>query len=300
MFLIGATLIAYLPVWHAGFIWDDDHILTANPLIKDPHGWYRFWFTTKTDDYYPLSSSAFWLEWRLWGMDATGYHVVNVLLHAVNAVLLWRLLARLEIPGAKLAAAIFALHPVNVESVAWVAELKNTLSLFFFMLSLLSYLKFDGTNVRRFYWLSLFAFLLALFSKTEVAPMPFVLLGVAWWRRNRIEWKDIWRTVPFFAAAFLLGLVCIWFQNTRSIGHIVVRTDDFWSRLAIAGRAVWFYFFKAVFPVGLLPVYPHWHTGTVSMVSFAPVLLLAVGFFFAGCIAQNGGKRRCSASAILL
>ena len=97
LFLVAATLIAYLPVWHAGFIWDDDYWLTGNPLIKDPHGWYRFWFTTRTPDYYPLTSSAFWLEWRLWGMNAAGYHAVNVLLHAVNSILLWRVLSRLKI-----------------------------------------------------------------------------------------------------------------------------------------------------------------------------------------------------------
>ena len=114
MFLVAATLIAYLPVWHAGFIWDDDILLTANPLIKDPQGWWRFWVTTRTPDYFPVFSSTFWLEWRLWGMNPLGYHVTNVLLHASSAILLWRVLARLKIPGAKLASAVFALHPVNV------------------------------------------------------------------------------------------------------------------------------------------------------------------------------------------
>jgi hypothetical protein len=122
LFLLAATVIAYLPMWHAGFIWDDDLLLTANPLIKSPHGWHQFWFTTKTPDYFPVMSSVFWIEWRLWGMNAVGYHVVNVLLHATNAILLWQLLARLKIPGARLAAAIFALHPVNAASVAWIAE----------------------------------------------------------------------------------------------------------------------------------------------------------------------------------
>ena len=290
LFLVAATLLAYLPVWHAGFVWDDDILLTANPLIKDPHGWFRFWFTTKTPDYFPVMSSAFWLEWRLWGMNATGYHVVNVLLHAVNAILLWRLLLRLEIPGAKLAAAIFALHPVNVESVAWIAELKNTLSLFFFVLSLLSYLKFDDTNRRRFYWLAFAAFLFSLLSKIEVAPLPFVLLGIVWWRRDRIEWKDICRAIPFFAAAFLLGLVSIWFQNHVAIGHDIVRTDSFWSRLAGAGWAVWFYFYKTFLPINLMPIYPRWHIDAANALSYVPGLLLVAGFFICWQFRKTWGK----------
>jgi Flp pilus assembly protein TadD len=290
LFLVTATLMAYLPVWHAGFVWDDDILLTANPLIKDPHGWYRFWFTTKTPDYFPVMSSAFWLEWRLWGMNAAGYHVVNVLLHAANAILLWRLLLRLEIPGAKLAAAIFALHPVNVESVAWIAELKNTLSLFFFVLSLLAYLKFDDTNRRQFYWLAFAAFLFSLLSKIEVAPLPFVLLGIAWWRRNQIEWKDIWRMIPFFAAAFLLGLVSIWFQNHVAIGHDIVRTDSFWSRLASAGWAVWFYFYKTFLPINLMPIYPRWHIDAANALSYVPGLLLVGGFLVCWQFRKKWGK----------
>jgi Flp pilus assembly protein TadD len=278
LFVIAATVLAYQPMWHAGFIWDDDVLCTANPLIKSPHGWYQFWFTNKTPDYFPVMSSVFWVEWRLWGMNAVGYHMVNVLLHAVDAILLWQLLARLKIPGARLAAAIFALHPVNVESVAWIAELKNTLSLFFFVLSLLWYLKFDDTGRRRCYWLALGAFLLALLSKIEVAPLPFVLLGVAWWRRGRVEWKDVRHSIPFFSAAFLLGLISIWFQNHVAIGHDVVRTDNFWSRLAGAGWAVWFYFGKTLLPLDLIPIYPRWQIDPKAALSYVPGLLLAAGF----------------------
>ena len=290
LFLVAATLIAYLPVWHAGFIWDDDILLTANPLIKDPHGWWRFWVTTRTPDYFPVFSSTFWLEWRLWGMNATGYHVTNVLLHASSAILLWRVLARLKIPGAKLASAVFALHPVNVASVAWIAELKNTLSFFFFALSLLGYLKFEDTNLGRWYWISAGAFVLALLSKTAAAPLPFVLLGIAWWRRGRVEWKDIFRSAAFFGVAGALALITIWFQYHNAIRHDIVRTDGLGSRLAVAGRAVWFYFFKALFPLNLIPIYPRWNTGAVTMISFVPGLLLVAVFFACWLYRAKWGK----------
>ena len=290
LFVVVATLIAYLPVWHAGFIWDDDLLLTANPLIKAHDGWYRFWFTTKTPDYFPVMSSFFWVEWRLWGMNAVGYHIVNVLLHAVNAILLWRLLVRLNIPAAGLAAAIFALHPVNAASVAWIAELKNTLSFFFFALSLLWYLRFEDSSRRRWYALSFWAFLFALLSKIEVAPLPFVLLGIARWRRGRVDWKDLRNSIPFFAAAFLLGLVSVWFQNNVSIGHDVVRTDNFWSRLAGAGWAVWFYLGKTLLPVHLIPIYPRWQINPTNLLSYVPGLLLVAGFVVFWQYRRSWGK----------
>ena len=183
-------------------------------------------------------------------MNAAGYHIVNVLLHAVNAILFWRVLARLNIPGSKTGGGNFrAASGQRGIGGPGIAQLKNTLSLFFFVLSLLWYLKFDDTGRRRFYWLALVAFLFALWSKIEVAPLPFVLLGIAWWRRGRVEWMDFRRSVPFFAAAFLLGLVSVWFQYHVAIGHDVVRTDSFWSRLAGAGWAVWFYFGKTLLPL---------------------------------------------------
>jgi tetratricopeptide (TPR) repeat protein len=278
VFLFAATLLAYLPVWHAGFIWDDNRWLSANPLTRDPHGWYRFWYSTITSDYYPLTSSVFWLEWRLWGMNAAGYHIVNVLIHATDSVLLWRLLARLEIPGAKLAAAIFALHPVNVESVAWIAELKDVLAMFFLLLTLLFYLRFSDTRLRRWYWISAGAFVLAMLSKSAVAPLPLVLLGIVWWRRGHVGWKDLVHSAVYFIAAGALALITVWFQSHNSIGHVIVRTDGFWSRLAIAGRAVWFYLYKAVLPVDLITIYPRWPVGVVSVMSLVPALMLVTVF----------------------
>ena len=134
--LVGLTLLAYLPSLRAGFIWDDDNFLTLNPLIKASDGLYRFWFTTQATDYWPVTSSTLWLEWRLWGMHAAGYHATNLALHVVEVLLLWTILRRLRLPGATLAASLFALHPVNVESVAWIAQRKNLVAMLFFLLSI--------------------------------------------------------------------------------------------------------------------------------------------------------------------
>jgi tetratricopeptide (TPR) repeat protein len=271
--LVAITFLAYLPAMRGGFIWNDDTFLTRNPLIKTPDGLRRLWFTTDPPDYFPLTSTSLWLEWRLWGMNPAGYHVVNVLLHAVSAVLLWRVLKRLKAPGAWLAGLIFAVHPVNVESVAWITERKNTLAMVLYMASLLAYLKFDEDGAPRAYALALGLFLLALLAKTSVIMLPAVLLLCAWWRRGGIERKDILRAIPFAALSGALALVTVWYQYHRAIAAEVVRTDGFLARTAGAGWAACFYLYKALLPAKLCFVYPRWAQG-VSFLSFLPDLLL--------------------------
>jgi hypothetical protein len=266
--IFALALAFYWPAIHNGFIWDDSAMVTGNDLVKMAGGLSYLWFSTVPVDYFPLTYSSFWLEYRIWGPAPLGYHVTNILLHAGSAVLLWRLLARLKIPGAFLAALLFLLHPVNVESVAWVAERKNTLALFFYILSLVWYLIFEEAtsplegqsstrDLRGYYALSILCFLFSLLSKPAGVMLPFVFLALAWWQRRKLERRDLLRALPFFALATLMSLVTVWFQNQRAIAGEIIHNRDVWVRLAAAGWALWFYAGKALWPFQLLFVYPN-------------------------------------------
>jgi len=273
--LLLATFVTYLPALRDGFVWDDGPLITDNRIIQAHDGLYRSWFTTEAMDYYPVTQSLWWLEWRLWGKNAGGWHAVNVLLHAANVVLVWTVLRRLRIPGAWLAALLFAVHPVNVATVAWISEQKNTLSMLFFALSILWYLRFDETSHWRWYGWSLAAFLLALLSKAAVVMLPVVLLGCVWWLHGRLRSRDWLRTVPFFALSILLGLTTVWFQYHRgTLSGRVVHVGGLFSRVAAAGFAPWFYLSKAVLPLDLCMVYPRWNPGAWGWSGWLPGIAL--------------------------
>lgn len=284
LIIILITFVAYFPCMKGPFIWDDNHMVYNNPLIKGgvSDGLMKFWFTKQNFDYFPLTFTSLWIEWRLWGTNPMGYRLVNILLHALCAIAVWRILKRLKVPAPWLIGAIFAVHPVAVGSVAWIAERKNTLSMVFFLLSLLSYLRFEdeeseGKQSGRWYWLSLAAFLAALFSKTSVVMLPVVILGLAWWRRGKITRKDLTRMAPYFAAAFLMGLLALWFQYNRAIGRGMgtIRPEGPFSRTAAAGWSLWWYAFKAIVPVNLMVVPPRWHVVALNPVAWLPLALYA-------------------------
>jgi tetratricopeptide (TPR) repeat protein len=183
------AVLIYIPVFNAGFIWDDDQLLTANMQVRNPQAWegFKSLWLQGTADYFPLTSSTLWLEWRLWGMNAGGYHITNVLLHAITSVLTWQTLKRLRVPGAWIAAAIFAVHPVCVESVAWISERKNTISQIFFLLSIIHYVRFEEKGRVWRYVAAVLCFTLSLLAKTSVVMLPFILLLLAWWRHRELE-----------------------------------------------------------------------------------------------------------------
>ena len=277
------TVLVYAPALRGGFVFDDRALITENQMVKASDGLYRFWCTAESPDYRPLTWSLWWLEWRLWGDRATGYHVVNVLFHAVDAVLVWVILRRLKVPGAWLAATVFAIHPVNVATVAWISEQKNTLSMLFYALTILLYLRFEKENRWCWYALSLTTFCLALLSKTAVVMLPVVLLGCIWWMRGRVRTKDYLCCVPYFVASLVLGLVTI-VQHQRALDE-AVQTGSVAARLAAAGLAPWFYLSKALVPINLTMLYPKWEMDPAHWVSYLP------GIALIGCLIVFWWKR---------
>jgi protein O-mannosyl-transferase len=289
--LIAFVFIAYSQVFRAGFIWDDESHLTRNPCVVGPLGLKEIWTTTQAV-YYPLVLTTFWVLHNVVGLNPLAYHLLNVLLHAASAILLWRLLRLLQVRGAWLGAALWALHPVMVQSVAWVTELKNTESCLFYLLSIFFFLKWEdrggpvsGLPSRRSgegrlsvaFALSLVLFLLATLSKPSVVMLPFVLALCVWWRRGRIRWRDVLPLAPFALISALVSAWTIWEQkfHARAVGPDWAQT--FPERLIIAGRAIWFYLGKLLWPHPLIFIYPRWDVDPSKLIAYLPLLFAIAG-----------------------
>lgn len=270
--LLAMTLLAYLPALRAGYIWDDQALM-QNPLIFDPAGFWKLWLqpslNVSESHYWPMVYSTFWLEFRLWGWNPIGYHAVNIMLHGSCVILLWRLLARLRVPGDWLAAVLFALHPVHVESVAWVIERKDVLSGVFYLGAALAYLHFESTRRKEPYLLALLLFAAAMLSKSIVISLPLALGLVLWWRQGRLGWRDLAPLLPLALVAAVLT-----FADLHRFRDIVVLDDHTHltlpERLQLSGQAIWFYLGKLVWPHPLVMFYPKW-TISAGALSWLPL-----------------------------
>ena len=244
---------------HGAPLWDDDVHITA-PALRTWAGLRRIWCDFRaTQQYYPITHSLFWVEHRLFGDGTLGYHLLNVCLHLMTALLFWRLLVRLQVPGARLAAALFALHPVNVESVAWISELKNTLSGMFCLSAALIYLHFDQARTKRHYALAFALFVLGLGSKSVIATLPAALIVIFWWKRGRLSLsRDLLPLLPFLCIGIASGLFTAWVERSflGAVGREYRLTLV--QRVLIAGRALWFYLGKLLWPAKLIFIYPRW------------------------------------------
>jgi Tfp pilus assembly protein PilF len=277
MLLISMAIVVYWPALNGGYVLDDDDYLINNVHLRSLDGLGRIWLhPNELPDHYSLTYTTFWLEYHLWGLEPLGYHVVNVMLHAASALLLWRLLIVLRVPGAWVAAAIFAVHPVCVESVAWITERKNVLSMLTALASMLCYLRFEPAeettdqmvgNRTRWTWYvcSIVLFGTALFSKTVVVMMPAALVVIYWWKRGRIDRQIVVPLVPLFFLALAMAVVTIHVEATQNGAHGGEWSFSLIERFLIAGRAVWFYAGKLIWPHPLAFVYSRWTIDSAAL-----------------------------------
>ena len=303
--LILLVTVSYLPamLW-GGFVWDDVDHIPGEPALRDWAGLWRIWFVpdeVQEPHYRPLTYTSFWLEQKLWGFAPAGYHVVNVLLHATNSVLLWRILLRLAVPGAWVVAAVFAVHPLHVESVAWTIERKDVLSGLFYLACILTWIRFSEgdstspppdpsprsgrrhdrgphtrgtagsetpstgwTGARAWrYCLALTLLAAGMLAKNMVVTLPAALVILTWWRHGRVTVRALLRLVPFFGVALSLVAVDLWAVTTATPASFGYSLVE---RTLIAARALWFYVGKLAWPANLAVIYPHWdvHVGDVA------------------------------------
>jgi Flp pilus assembly protein TadD len=284
LLLMLAVVLAYQPVWHAGYIWDDPEMVTANPCIVGPLGLIQIW-TTGAADICPLTLTTFWVEHALWGVAPLPYHLVNVLLQGACAVALWRVLRSLRVPGAWLGAALWAMHPVQVESVAWITETKNTQSGLFFLLSILFFVRGlrtrDPERRSGFGWnyaLTLLFAALAMASKSSTVILPVILCLCAWWVEGRWQGRSLAKTGPVFLMALAAGVVSIWVQKQNGATN-PEWTQTWPQRIATAGDAVWFYLGKLLWPHPLMTLYPRWKIDAGLWFSYLPLLAVMLILF---------------------
>jgi tetratricopeptide (TPR) repeat protein len=288
LLLAAVTIFAYRPAWNGGFLWDDDAYVTNNDLLTASDGLRRIWLSLDSpSQYFPLVYTTFCIERVLWGLNPSGYHWVNLLLHVANALLVWWVLCRLRVPGAWLAAAVFALHPVQVESVAWITERKNVLMGFFFLLTLLAWIAFVDEQTKRpwrFYALALIFYLMALSAKTTACTLPAALFLILWLQQKPISWKRIFQIVPFFVLGIAMGLLAMWWERyhqgtSRALFTFLSPIE----RALVASRAVWFYLSKLIWPSNLTFIYPRWDIAPTHFPDYAWLLagvVLCVAIYF--------------------
>ena len=296
------TVVAYAPALHAGFIWDDDAYVTNNPALRSFSGLKSAWIPGVTPQYYPIVFTTFWVEYHVWGLNPTGYHAVNVLLHLANALLVWRLARDLRIPGAYAIALVFALHPMHSESVFWITERKNVLSLFFYLLAAHAFLLFDALRSRLpgegtaslqrriTYGAVMLAFAASLLSKSVTASLPVALMLMMMWRSQPLSLARLRPLVPMLVVGAVAGLHTAYLERVR----VFAAGPDFnfspIERLLIAARAFLFYPTKLAIPWPLMFTYPRWESDVTNPYAWL-ALLLCIGVLGAAIVTWRRGAR---------
>jgi len=293
--IIGAGVWIYWPALQGAWIWDDSLYFYQNPLLNEPNRLWKAWFQPGSFiEYYPIEETIQWLQWQLWGNNTLGYHLTNLGLHLTGAFVVWRLLSKFGLRLAWVGGLIFAVHPMMVESVAWISEFKNTLSLPPFLLAACAYIDYVERGRRADYLRALALFLVAMLCKIGVAPFPVIIFLYVWWKRRRIGWNDCLATIPFFVISLILGWVTAWCGNEYLQHQLkvpaTVDVGGFLSRIALAGQTLSFYFTKCFWPLGPLPIYPQWKIDPASPMEYLPWFALAATFYWLWQRRQGWGR----------
>jgi tetratricopeptide (TPR) repeat protein len=293
--IVVAGFWVYWPAAHGDFLWDDNVLITSNPLMKDPNGLWEIWSEPGIlMDYYPITFTVQRFEWELWGMNPLGYHLTNIVLHIASALLVWRLFSKLGLRLAWWGGLLFAVHPVMVESVAWIAELKNTLSLPPLLLAMCAWIDYDREGKRSDYLAALGLFLVALLCKIAVVMLPLVILLYVWWKRDRIGWSDLKASAPFFILSLVFGMITIktgvWAREFNHVEPQVIPAGGALGRLVLAGGEIAFDFSKSVLPIKLLPIYPKWTIDPSLPLQYLPWVVLIGVIAWLWVLRRSWGK----------
>ena len=292
--IVGATVWIYRPVLHGGWMMDDDFYLYHNPLLGDPHRLWKAWFEPGSFiEYYPIQQSVQWAQWQLWGENTFGYHLTNVLLHAFSALLIWRVLKKFQLRWAWLGGLLFAVHPALVESVVWISELKNTLSLPPFLIAICFFIEYENHGHRRDYYAALGCFVIAMLCKVSMVSFPVVILLYAWWRRGRVDREDVENSVPFFIVSLVLVGLTLWCGRVFAESHrmeIIFPTGGLLFRVALIGQTFSFYVATVLWPFGLLPIYQHWTMENPSMLQLLPWPIFGALFYWFWLNRESWGR----------
>ena len=292
LIIVSLGLAVIWPALDGAFVWDDV-LIPQGRYVTAADGLWKFWTTSLQPDYWPVAYSTHWFEYHIFhfGDSAWKYRYVNVVLHLANALLIWRVLVMLRVPGAWWAALVFVAHPVTVEAVAWILQRKTLLSTLFGLGTFIAYLHFRTAPAdwRKWCWYvaALVLFALGMLSKTAVVVLPLAMPAVVWLLDRRMKLDDLRLLLPLLGIALGLGAVGWWFQHYNAIGQDIVRDDSLVSRVALAGWSFWFYVYKALWPAKLMFIYPRWPLGIQGPQTFLPLLaLLALtgGLIFATAV----------------
>ena len=275
LLIIAAGFWVFVPALHGDWLMDDDMYLTQHVLLNDPARLWKIWFVPGSFiEYYPIEETLQYAQWQLWHFDTLGYHLTNVVLHLIGALLVWRLLAKFGLRLAWLGGFLFAVHPVTVESVAWISEFKNTLSLPPFLLAMCAWIDFDARRRPRDYTLALGLFVIAMLCKITMALFPFAMLLYAWWKRGRVGRDGLVLTAPFFSVSLVLGSLTIlcgtWLREARLQPSANPHIGDFWAHVGLSGWCIAFYLAKCLWPVKMLFLYPKWTIDTHALYTYLP------------------------------